>query len=851
MKSGLIVAAMFAAVAFALGIRGFDAVAGGCAENCLAHYANVVWRTLALFVFETDMGERYAADWHLVLARLLAPAATGIALYELIARYISQIVAMMALRNMRRHTVIIGNGHVGRAFLDSRDAGHAAAVVDLAEAGYVAGTPARARKDEARSFLGDARDAATLRSVAAEHARRVVIATGNDTVNLEILRTLLANRRFDLGDRDEPLDVLVRVEQQALVRQLEREDRFAHWSGTGARGRRLRRAEITAFAPAKVAAQRFFAEHPLVDLADLRAQSRLHLVCIGWSDFMFEFLEQLARLSPYRAFGHPRVDFFVRRPDAVRSFLAAVQPALLASGADAIAELTLYDLDDESGIPSNRQMRLVEPDGTATVSGIVVSLASDEATAAASVAVRERSAVEGRWNAPVFAHLDYDSALSDYLQEDSVRSDAADSIVPVGVVGWCCTVDAIRGAREDMARALHESYVRHRRGEGASAAGDDSLAAWPELRQTYRISNRRAADHIAIKLLSTGHVFEPGSGVRLASPQDGRFEGAELEQLAALEHRSWQIDRRLDGWRPGKVRDNRRRINPALGVAYSGLSEAVKEYDREQIRVVGAMLAEARTGAVARRDLPVGLIGHNQVSAADKRWLVEAVEPKLDALIARFPGRHVSLVTPLAPGSDTILAEAALAALAAAGVPHRLVVVRTLPREAVLADFLEVLGSGGEWRLAPRSADPAGDDATMLAGHLDNVMRSAPRAIVANLIPAGSHLGDWYGDVEMRRDAYRRANAYVVARTRALIAFCDPARKARPGGTAEAVGWAGGAPIPDRFADVMKGGSCGPPELIVLSPPGEAGVAAPSGAGPAADERVAGSAPPDARRRRR
>ena len=820
MKSGLIVAAVLGALAIVLGVWGFDTVYGGHADDCFAHVGNLVWRTLALFVFETEINDSTATDWRLVLARILAPAATGIALYELIAEYISQIVATMALRNMRGHTVIIGNGHVGRAFLDSREPGHAAAVVDLAEARYVAGTSARARKDKARNYLGDARDAATLRGVAAEHAKRVIIATGNDTVNLEILRTLLANRRFGLGDRDEALDVLVRVEQQALVRQLEREDRFAHWSGTGARGRRLRRAQITAFAPAKVAAQRFFAQHPLVDQADLRAHDRLHLVCIGWSDFMFEFLEQLARLSPYRAFGHPRVDLFVRQPDAVRSFLAAVQPALLAGGADAIADLVLHDLDDESGIPSNEQMRLVEPDGTATVTGIVVSLASDEATAAGSVAIRERSAIEGRWNAPVFAHLDYDSTLSDYLREDSVRSDAADSIVPVGVVGWCCTVDAIRGAREDMARALHESYVRHRRGDaGASGSGDDNLADWHELRQTYRISNRRAADHIAIKLLSTGHVFEPGGKVRLASPQDGRFVGAELEQLAALEHRSWEIDRRLDGWRPGKVRDNRRRINPALGTPYGELGEAVKQYDREQIRAIGAMLAEATTGTVARRDLPVGLIGHNRVSSAEKQWLVDTVKPGLDALIARFPGRHVSLVTPLAPGSDTILAEVALAALAAAGVPHRLVVVRTLPSEALLGDFLEVLEAGGEWRLAPRSADAAAVGTTMLAEHLDNVMRSAPRAIVANLIPAGSHLGDWSGDAERRRDAYRRANAYLVARTRALIAFCDPARQARPGGTAEAVGWAGGAPIPDRFADVARGGFSEPPELFVLSPP--------------------------------
>ncbi len=796
MKPGSIVAACLAVFAGILGFWGFHTAGGGCAADCLVHYLNTLWKTLALFVFQTEIPEAAKDNLSLVFARILAPAATGLALFELISSHLAHMWTLVRLRSMRRHTIVIGHGRVGRSFVEGAESSDAVAVIDLAEPTRISNGTNRAI-----TFLrGDARDASVLKAAAARYARRVFIVAGDDAVNLEILRTLLAVRPPRWFKPDDPLDVFVCIGQQSLVRQLDREDQFTRQAKT----KDKRAATITPFAPDRIAAQRFIAEHPLVDLADLRAQRRLHLVIVGWSDFSFEVLELVARLSPYRNFTPPKIDLFAHDPDAVRSHLEVLQPVFLSDGAAPLMELHVHDLDKGTSTPSTGQMRAVEPDGPACVTAVLVSLPSDETTVAVAVAIRERSTIDGRWQGPVFAKLGFDSALLDYLNEFAARIDHAEKIIPIGDISHSCKLEAIRGAREETAKALHEAYVTHRRGQdGAADAEDENLQPWSDLRQTYRISNRRAADHIPIKLHSAGYVFALGKSLRLPKGDDFAASAAELEHLAALEHRSWEIGRRLDGWKPGDKRDDKRRINPALGIGYSDLSEPIKELDRVQVRTIATTLSERTDGEIALRDFPIGLIGHNRVSADEKSHMVKAIEAHLTDLIAVHPNRHFSILTPLAPGSDTILTEQALRILADADVPHRLVVVRTLPRAVMLEDFLGTLAQGGEWRSAARSEDsPSQEPMTRLADHLDAVMAKASQTIIADLTATGGDLGGWASDKTLRQDAYRRANAYIVKRCRAIIAFRDPERPSRPGGTGEALAWARGEAIPNAYDEI-------------------------------------------------
>jgi hypothetical protein len=63
-----------------------------------------------------------------------------------------------------------------------------------------------------------------------------------------------------------------------------------------------------------------------------------------------------------------------------------------------------------------------------------------------------------------------------------------------------------------------------------------------------------------------------------------------VEMLAAMEHARWNAERFLAGWTYGEERDTAGRRSPYL-VPWDALPEQIKEYDREAVRNIPALLA--------------------------------------------------------------------------------------------------------------------------------------------------------------------------------------------------------------------------------------------------------------------
>jgi hypothetical protein len=135
-------------------------------------------------------------------------------------------------------------------------------------------------------------------------------------------------------------------------------------------------------------------------------------------------------------------------------------------------------------------------------------------------------------------------------------------------VGW--RLDA-------LARAYHEHYLKSQPG-GRS---------WEQLPEQFRISNRRAADHVDVKLTQLGL-----SMARADAPRLLELSPEEIELLARLEHRRWLIERRLLGWTHGDTRDDAQRRNPLL-LEWERLSEEARTRNREAIGALPEILARA------------------------------------------------------------------------------------------------------------------------------------------------------------------------------------------------------------------------------------------------------------------
>ena len=139
---------------------------------------------------------------------------------------------------------------------------------------------------------------------------------------------------------------------------------------------------------------------------------------------------------------------------------------------------------------------------------------------------------------------------------------------------------------EDMAKDFHKGFL------AASAERlPSNMRPWKVLDETFKKANREQARY-SIEILEAA-----GFGVEKVEtkPAVFKFEDKDLdkiEQMAEMEHGRWNIERLRDGWRFGKLRDDRQQIHDCI-VAWGELPEAIKPYDRNSVRAFPEILAKA------------------------------------------------------------------------------------------------------------------------------------------------------------------------------------------------------------------------------------------------------------------
>jgi hypothetical protein len=154
--------------------------------------------------------------------------------------------------------------------------------------------------------------------------------------------------------------------------------------------------------------------------------------------------------------------------------------------------------------------------------------------------------------------------------------------VPVSVVRTVYTMAAIRtGINEQLAKAIHEAYLRQAIERGESADTNASVRPWDELPKYLKDFNREQALDIGRKLAMVGLAAVPMN----SSDSPFTFTDAEVEKLAKVEHRRWMKERTAKGWRHGPTRDNDRKLHPDL-VEWEYLSEESKDKDRSAVRTI-------------------------------------------------------------------------------------------------------------------------------------------------------------------------------------------------------------------------------------------------------------------------
>jgi hypothetical protein len=140
---------------------------------------------------------------------------------------------------------------------------------------------------------------------------------------------------------------------------------------------------------------------------------------------------------------------------------------------------------------------------------------------------------------------------------------------------------------ERLAEDLHE---QHRKDSFPDVLRlRPSQAPWAELDERYKKSSRERVRAILSVVRRAGlqcreHPASLAHQIPLLE-----LKAEEIVEIAKVEHGRWNIERLVEGWRPGTPRDDKRQIHPDLR-SWEELPDNVKEYDLKFVRRLPELL---------------------------------------------------------------------------------------------------------------------------------------------------------------------------------------------------------------------------------------------------------------------
>jgi len=651
-------------------------------------FQEVTYRTILLFLGESSsIPAKPALDnWPLQVSRVFAPLIVPAAVVRVGFILFDKRFAAWRISKMKRHTVVCGLGHYGAAFARSeRMSGQNVVAIESDP------TPAQqdfCHRNKIRLLHGDCTQTKVLEAAAADRALRLIACTGDD--NKSLVTGIRLNELIDEERRPEnKVTVFVSINAAELWRQISRSDSIV----CGHSG-----IYLWPFSLSDFAARRLLWNEPVYSYADLRHQPRIHLVLVGFDDFAEAILARFLPGIVYRDFPQPRVTILSRHPDDTNALVKRAFPEIKS-----VAEIMVRGLRTGRDDLDDAEMAGIESD--CPVTAIFVCRETDQQALQAALYIRESVRRHDRWNAPIYVRMSVRDGVTDLVVTSSVARRFSDVIQVFGTEAELCTLELLQGPLEKFAEDIHDEYQVRRRQEHDRAKDTEGLEPdinWCQLPETYRESNRRAADHIKAKLASAGCWVPAGMSLETTKDLDLVAEPEMLDALASLEHLSWCAGRYINGWRIGP-RDNQRKFHNDLVGDFYSLDERTKDYDRDQVRMVNNDILtrdveHASSSYLVRRDLRIGLVGDSLLSPAEAQWCQSAL---FDEVIPNLRLHHgdvmFTFVSALSPGPELIMAATARDYCRENGLPCRFLIVEGMPEKELMNSFKESFALGGTW----------------------------------------------------------------------------------------------------------------------------------------------------------
>jgi hypothetical protein len=527
---------------------------------------DILYRTLQLFALESGTVSE-PVGWELQAARFLAPAMAVYTAIQAVASIFWTQIQLFRVRFIRNHIVICGLGRKGyllsRTF---RNRGERVVVIEQDAGNDFLG---QCRENGTMVLIGNATDPGLLSQARVNRAKHVICVCGSDGANAEIAVNV---HKLVSGRKGKALSCLVHMYDLQLYNLL--------------REREMAMGEIDAFrleffnvfeSGARVLLQ----EHPPFN--DIPGQ-RSHIVVVGLGRLGESIVINAARA---RWESHPadssqlRITVIDKQANAKKESLCLQYPHL-----EKTCELVPRQMDVKEP-DFKRGDFLLNDQGYPDANVVYVCLDDDSNALSTALALYQQLRTR---EIPIVVRMLHEAGLATLLRERNVEHDSYANLHAFGLLDRTCTPELISGCTyEILARSIHEKYVARERRKGSTPETNPSMLPWEDLPEVLRESNRNQGEHIRVKLEAIG------CDIAVTNDWDAQpfyFSKEEVELLARMEHKRWVDARLRSGFRYGTNKDQER-THPDL-VPWEQLPEEEKEKDREAVRQLSDLLAQAR-----------------------------------------------------------------------------------------------------------------------------------------------------------------------------------------------------------------------------------------------------------------
>jgi predicted dinucleotide-binding enzyme len=511
--------------------------------------------------------------WTLEVGRWLGAFTTVLALFQVIKHMFREEWDAQRISRIKNHVVVCGLGRKGLAAARHlTEQGKQVVVIEKSPAPDMVEA---CRELGAHVLTGDAVNPDILQGARIESAESLIAICPDDATNCEIAANA-SRLRAAMNIGAPPLQCRVQagdMEARSALQEMLAQKNAA--SG----------AVIHFFDSFDPEARRLLVRGLPIDHDGIKPDDKrdLHLVILGFGRMGRALAVRAAQLGVFAAPGRLKISVIDRRAD-VHSQALRFHHAQVAD----VCDIEFHQ--QEAISPETR--KLLKDWCARRDSNTSLAVCFDNEQLALEIAVQLRQLIEAN-DVRVAVRLSGQSGLARLMEERRGEPGSAVNFHPFGTQDYSLANDS----GERFARQIHAAYIKMRCDEAGQDAAkleklakDSSMKDWDDMTEDLRESNRQQADHIHIKLRALG--------LKVADEMDSRpavaeFTPAQIELLAEMEHRRWMAERRMANWTYAPAKNEQRRENPNL-VSWDKLPENIKDYDRNAVREIPMLLAEAK-----------------------------------------------------------------------------------------------------------------------------------------------------------------------------------------------------------------------------------------------------------------